>query len=243
MKTKLEGAGMALIAVLHASPIKAQTISDDQRQQIETIVREYLLENPEILQQAYEVLQERSRQQEAESAKKTIAENRDAILRSASDFVAGNPNGKVTVVEFFDYNCQYCKRAAPQILNLIEADPDVRVVMKEFPILSDGSNYAAKAALASMKQGKYWDLHRALMDSTEPIDDTNTLEIAKAAGIDTERLTKDMESADIEKTIKQNHELAQKLGYQRHSGVHSRGQGDTGCRDRRRVGTGSNRIA
>lgn len=203
---------ICLVAALHAAPVAAEPFSEDQRTQIESIVREYLLENPELLQQAYEVLQERARLQQEETVKTAIAENSAAIFKSPGDHVAGNPNGNVTVVEFFDYNCQYCRRAAPQLLKLIESDKNVRVVLKEFPILNDGSSFAAKAAIASMKQSRYWELHRALIEANGPIDDKRTLEIAKTVGIDAERLAEDMKSEDVDKIIRKNHELAQKLG-------------------------------
>lgn len=205
-------AAICLLAPLLTTPVAAETFNEDQKAQIESIVREYLLENPEILQQAYEVLQERARLQQEEVAQTAIRENSAAIFKSPDDHVAGNPDGNATVVEFFDYNCQYCRRAAPEVLKLIESDKNVRVVLKEFPILNDGSSFAAKAAIASMKQNRYWELHRALIEADGPIDDKRTLEIAKTVGVDTERLVEDMKSEDVDKIIRRNHELAQKLG-------------------------------
>lgn len=212
MKMILASAAIGLMAGFHPAPVAAETVTDDERLRIESIIRDYLLKNPEVLQEAYEVLQARDRSKQEEAAQKTIAENGAAIFKSPDDYVAGNPDGNVTVVEYFDYNCQYCKRAAPEVQKLIESDKNVRVVLKEFPILNDGSSFAAKAAIASMKQGRYWELHRALIEESGPIDEKRTLEIAKSVGLDTERLVEDMKDDGVENIIRQNHELAQKLG-------------------------------
>jgi protein-disulfide isomerase len=125
--------------------------------------------------------------------------------------VAGNPNGDVTIVEFFDYKCGYCRKIVPELSQLIKQDGNIRLVMKEFPILSRDSEMAARAAVASVKQGKYWDFHIALMSADE-ITQESVMAIAKGVGIDTVKLAADMAAPSSSDVISRNHELAQKLG-------------------------------
>ena len=128
--------------------------------------------------------------------------------------MAGNPAGKVTVVEFFDYNCGYCKRSLPDVLKLIETDKDVKLVIKEFPILGPGSLVAAKAAVAARRQGKYWEFHLALMNEKGAIDEARVFEVAKTVGLDGAKLRRDMEDPEIAKIIARNHTTAEALGIQ-----------------------------
>jgi protein-disulfide isomerase len=121
-------------------------------------VRAYLLENPEVLQEAYEQLQVKEQRQALAAAGKAIEQNRKALEQDPRDFVA-NPGGKVTVVEFFDYNCGYCRLALPTVIQLVKGDGKIRLVLKELPIFGDDSVAAAKLALASNKQGKYFEMH------------------------------------------------------------------------------------
>jgi protein-disulfide isomerase len=115
-------------------------------------------------------------------------------------------------VEFFDYNCPYCRKVAPTVVELEEADPDLRLVYKEFPILGPGSQFAARAALAATKQGKYLPFHAALMQATEQVTEQSVMEIARAVGLDTEQLTADMQAPAIEDAITRNLRLANALG-------------------------------
>jgi protein-disulfide isomerase len=140
-----------------------------------------------------------------------IAEKAQEIYRSSDDLVLGNPSGKVTIVEFFDYNCGYCKRATPQVAKLIESDQDVRVVIKEFPILGPGSIFAAKAALASAKQGKYREFHTALNGIPEAANQTSVLRVAQDVGLDLDKLRTDMESEAVAEIIRKNKNIAQSL--------------------------------
>ena len=175
-------------------------------------MRSYLLENPEVIVQALEVLQERRRTAEAEALKATLAARRDDLLRDPDAPVAGNPTGDATVVEFFDYNCPYCRRVAPTVRDLIEADPGVRVVYKEMPILGPGSQFAARAALASRAQGKYLEFHEALMNAGEQVGEDSVIEIAREVGLDLDRLAEDMKDPSIEAAIARNLDLASALG-------------------------------
>ena len=161
-----------------------------------------------------EAIQELDRRQavEAQAAtKKKIAERAEEIYRSAGDLVLGNPKGKVTVVEFFDYNCGYCKKAIPEVEKLIQSDKDVRVVIKEFPILGPGSVFAAKAALASRSQGKYDEFHLALTKLNGVKDEASVMQVAEQVGLDLDKLKTDMESDGVSEVIGRNYSLAEAL--------------------------------
>lgn len=142
---------------------------------------------------------------------KAISKNADAIVRSPVTPVAGNPNGDVSVVEFFDYNCPYCRRALPDVLKLINQDGNVRLVLKELPILSDDSVAAAKLALAANKQGKYFEMHQKLFSEAGRANKDKALRIAKELGLDIAQLQRDAENPDIKKALNENKELAVKL--------------------------------
>ncbi len=148
-------------------------------------------------------------QKEAQSA---INANRQSIFHNNKNPVMGDPNGPVTLVEFFDYQCVHCRAFAPTLNSLIKQDPKLRVVLKEFPIFGANSEFAAKAALAAQQQGKYMQFHNALMDSDKPLTNDEVLKLAKQAGLDVKQLQKDMQASAISKQIKANQKLAEKLG-------------------------------
>lgn len=133
------------------------------------------------------------------------------LYHSPDDLVLGNPMGKVTVVEFFDYNCGYCRKALPEVAKLIQSDNDVRVVIKEFPVLGQGSLFAAKAALASAQQGKYAAFHSALNAARVTKNETSVLQVAEGVGIDVNKLKADMENPTIHNVIQANLTLAKFL--------------------------------
>ncbi len=175
-------------------------------------VRDYLLANPEVIMEALQVLQERQRAAAAENLRRTIEARSDEILNDPASPVGGDPAGDVTVVEFFDYNCPYCRQVAPTMAELERADPDLRLVYKEFPILGEGSEFAARAALAARKQGRYVPFHRALMAADERLERDTVLEIARAVGLDVARLEADMADPAIAAAIARNRALAGALG-------------------------------
>ena len=201
--------GIDQVNAQDAPPMSSKTAELDP---FEQRVREYLLKNPEVIMEALQILQERQRAAEAESLKRTIAERSEEILNDPAAPVGGNAAGDVTLVEFFDYNCPYCRRVAPTVVELEEADPDLRLVYKEFPILGPGSQFAARAALASRKQGKYVPFHNALMQATEQVTEETVMEIAREVGLDTERLEADMQDPAIQEAIARNLQLANALG-------------------------------
>ncbi len=190
----------------------AAEFNQTQREELGDIIKDYLLKNPEVLRDAFRELQRREQVAEAERAKTSLIENAASIYRGEHDLVAGNPNGSITLVEYFDYNCGYCKRALPDVLKLIDEDKDLRIVMKEFPILGPGSTYAARAALASRKQGKYWDFHVALLEQRGAVNEDRVNVVAEKVGLNLEQLKADMKSEEVEQTIAENMAVAQSLG-------------------------------
>jgi protein-disulfide isomerase len=174
-------------------------------------VRSYLLSHPEVLLEAAKLLERRQQVAKSEAARQAISVEADRIFRDPASPVVGNPGGDVTLVEFFDYNCHYCKKAAPDVARLVEADPGLRVVYKEFPILGPGSVVAARAALAAMRQGKYQPFHDALMASTTKLSETEIFAKAEEVGIDLPQLRQDMADPAIEQQIQGNLELARTL--------------------------------
>jgi protein-disulfide isomerase len=181
------------------------------RADFESLAKEYLLDNPEVIVEA--VRQMEARQQAAQENELTavVAARQEDIFNDPASPVGGNVAGDVTLVEFFDYNCPYCRQAAPIMQQLQQEDGGVRIVFKEFPILGPGSRFAARAALASQKQGKYVAFHSAMMTYKGQISESSTLEIAAQVGLDVEQLKRDMADPAIEAEIRSNFELADAL--------------------------------
>ena len=205
----------ALIAagvLLLVPAASAQAVFDDaQKKEIGQIVREYLLENPEILIEVSKELETRQKIAEEKQREDALTAGAKEMFHSPDDLVAGNPNGDVTMVEFFDYNCSWCKKGLPEVLSLIDKDKNLRVVMKEFPIFGGDSDYAAMAALASNKQGKYWEFHLALLGHEGKLTRESVDQIAGAQGLDVAKLKADMQSPEIAQIIARNQKLAQDL--------------------------------
>lgn len=210
--------GFVTSAVAQAASGQSQTpvdvsksFSPEQRRAIEQVVREYLLSHPELLMEVSKELEARQQAQLALAQQKLLVEKKDSIFKAPTDYVIGNPNGNISVVEFFDYNCGWCKRAVDELTKLTKSDPNVRVVLKELPIFGENSAFAARAAMASIAQGKYWDFHVALMKERQVTKD-NTLTIAQRVGLDVARLKRDMENPALQAALIANQELAQGLG-------------------------------
>jgi protein-disulfide isomerase len=197
--------------ILRYAPLGlTQSMSIDQ-QRLERIIRDYLKKNPQILVEMATELDKRQAIEQASQQTNAISDNADAIFRSPVSYVAGNPNGDVSVVEFFDYNCPFCRRALHDVVKLINDDGKVRLVLKELPILSNDSVAAAKLALASNKQGKYFEMHQKLLSEPGKADKEKALRIAKDLGLDTDQLQKDAEDPIIKKALDEAKDLAQKL--------------------------------
>src|SRR5438105_868433 len=183
----------------------AQSFSDSQRGDIETIVRDYLLAHPEVLEEAMAELSKRQTAAEAEKQKASVATNAETIFNSPRGVVLGNKDGDVTFVEFFDYNCGYCKRAMADMLDLMKTDPKLKVVLKEFPVLSQGSIEAAQVAVAVRMQDpsgkKYLDFHQKLLMGRGAADKARAMAAAKEAGVDMAKLDQDLTSQEVAATL------------------------------------------
>ena len=198
-----------------AVPPKVETpvaFSTEQKQELEKIIKNYLVSNPEVFLEAQTALEAKMEKEQAEKLKVAIAENAREIYRDPTADIAGNPNGDITVVEFFDYNCGYCKRGLHDVIKLVESDPKVRLVFKELPILSKGSEEASRVAIAAGKQGKYWDMHKAMLEAKGQMNEAAAMQVATKLGLDLEKLKKDMASPEVEAEIKKSEALAKKMG-------------------------------
>ncbi|MGE4280975.1 MAG: DsbA family protein [Magnetospirillum sp.] len=203
---------LASAATLAALPAQAQeTFDAKQTDAVRKIVRDYLMEHPEVIGEAIEALREKMRAQAESEAKKAIESRKDEIFSDANDPVVGNAKGDVVVVEFFDYNCPYCKVVMDPMLEAAKADGKVKVVFKDMPILSEDSLTAARVALAAKKLGKYEDAHRAMMKFRGKLDEKTIFRLVGEAGLNVDQVKKEMMSPEIEKQIKKNIELAHAL--------------------------------
>jgi len=209
-------AAVAFLAFSPPQPARAQNISAAQRAEIEAIIKNYLIANPEVLQEAYTELERRQALAEAAKRRAAVKENAQALFDSTRQVVLGNPQGDATMVEFFDYNCGFCKRALADMLELLKTDPKLKVVLKEFPVLGEGSVEAARVAIAVRMQDKtgkkYLDFHQKLFANRGAIDRPQAIAAAKEAGLDMSRLEKDMASDEIKATLEESFKLADALG-------------------------------
>jgi protein-disulfide isomerase len=201
-----------LTTSLTTRPAAAFDFSSDERGAVERIVRDYLVSHPEVLVEAMQALESKQQVLKDEQSKSAIAANRDGLYNDAAAPVGGNPKGDVTLVEFFDYQCGYCKAVLDDLNRAVKDDGKVRFIYKEFPILGPASTTAAKAALAARVQGKYVDVHNALMGFRGRLDDAAIYRLAGGAGVDVERLKKDMEAPAVTAAIDANLALAEKMG-------------------------------
>jgi protein-disulfide isomerase len=206
----------ALLAVGLPQLARAQDFSPTQRSSIEAIVHQYLIAHPEVLQEAMSELEKRQAVAEEEKHKTAVKEHAQALFSSPDQVTLGNPKGNVTFVEFFDYNCGYCKRAMSDMLTLLKDDSKLKVVLKEFPVLGPGSVEAAHVAVAVRMQDptgkKYLEFHQKLLGGRGHADGAHALAVAKDVGLDMARLEKDMKSPEVEKTLTQDMKLAEALG-------------------------------
>ena len=174
-------------------------------------VRDYLMENPEIIVDAMQNLEQRTQAAQQSEAQLALAAYNDELLHSTDSPVGGNPLGDVTMVEFFDYNCPYCRQVAPAMIDAESGDPNLKIVYKEFPILGPNSVFVAKAALAAARQDLYPEFHKAMMLISEPADESQVEIVAEQIGLDMQQLRTDMQDPAIEGEIQRNFGLAQAL--------------------------------
>ncbi|WP_375414957.1 DsbA family protein [uncultured Bradyrhizobium sp.] len=194
----------------------AQSFSDTQRGEIETIIKNYLLAHPEVLEEVSAELSKRQTAAEAEKHEAAVVRNAQAIFSSPRGVTVGNKDGDVTFVEFFDYNCGYCKRAMTDMLELMKSDSRLKVVLKEFPVLGPGSVEAAQVAVAVRMQDpagkKYLDFHQKLLGGKGQADKARAMAAAKDVGVDMAKLEKDLASPEVRATLEENFKLAEDMG-------------------------------
>ena len=221
MRLDLRPLAAALLAIAlalpAAAPAGAQSFSPDQRGEIERIIKDYLLKHPELLQEVMSELEKRQTAADAEKHRGAIKELSATIFNSSRQVTLGNLQGDVTVVEFFDYNCGYCKRAMTDMLDLLKLDGKVRFVLKEFPVLGEGSMQAAQVAVAVRMQDKtggkkYLEFHQKLLASRGSIDKARAVAAAKEVGLDVARIEKDLASDEVKATLEESYKIAEALG-------------------------------
>lgn len=202
--------------LLFGAPVLAQSFSEPQRAEIETIVRNYLLAHPEVLEEVTAELTKRQTAAEDEKHTAAVQKDADVIFNSPRGVQVGHADGDVNFVEFFDYNCGYCKKAMSDMLTLIKEDPKLKVTLKEFPVLGPGSVEAAQVAVAVRMQDpggqKYLDFHQRLLGGRGEADKAKALAAAKEAGLDMARLEKDLKSPEVRATIEENFKVAEDVG-------------------------------
>lgn len=206
-------AAAAILGLAALSPVAAQNAPD--KAAIEAIVKDYLLKNPEVIQEAMVELERRQRDAEAQAVRKITADPKSPLYTSEHHTVVGNPNGDVTLVEFFDFNCGFCKKGLADVQKVIDTDKNVRVILKEFPILSPGSRDASVVALALREQfdkDKLWKFHVNLLNARGSIGKEQALGAAKDLGADMKRLEIAMASPGIQLALEESKLLADALG-------------------------------
>ncbi len=202
---------LAALLIAACSPDETEAVDATDKAAIEKIVRDYLREHPEVLEEALAELRKRREEQQLAQQRSVISAHNDALRNDPHSVVGGNPEGDVTVVEFFDYNCGYCKRAYPIVKKALEDDSNIRLVYKEFPILGPVSILASRAAIASRKQDKYEPFHDALMALRGSLTEPRLWQVAAEVGLDLDQLRKDMREPEVEQIIRRNHQVAQAL--------------------------------
>jgi protein-disulfide isomerase len=212
--TMLALLGISFTGLASAPPARAadSTLSAAQKEEVKKLVREYILENPSIISEAITALETNSEKAKVEKRAQAMVSRRQEILNPSEGTIIGNTKGDVTVVEFFDYNCGYCKQMFQSIAEVLKEDPKVRLVLKEYPILGPSSVTAAKAALAARKQGKYAEFHVALLGYKGALSDSVIMVIAQNVGLDPKKLQEDMKDPAITDILLKNHSLADDLG-------------------------------
>jgi protein-disulfide isomerase len=205
---------LALFVPFATLPARAAEFTDAQKGEIGSVVKDYLMQNPQVLRDVLVELDRQDKAQEAAKQETAVRDKSATLLNSPYGEVLGNPNGKVTLVEFFDYNCGYCKRALDDMARLLKTQPDLRVVLKDFPVLGPGSVEAAQVAGAVRNQlhgDKFWAFHFKLLGTHGPVAKAQALAAAKDAGADMDQLAKDMAKPDIKTGIEENMKLADSL--------------------------------
>lgn len=200
---------------LPAGALDLTTMNDAERQAFRAEIRAYLLENPEVIMEAVAVLEQRQAEAQVADDTTLIAANEAAIFDDEHSWVGGNPEGDITLVEFMDYRCGYCRRAAPEVAELLESDGNIRFIVKEFPILGEQSELSARFAIATLQHSganAYEAIHDALMAFNGEVDEAALRRLGTSLGLETEAIMAAMDSAEVSRVIAENHALARELG-------------------------------
>ncbi|WP_029005160.1 DsbA family protein [Azorhizobium doebereinerae] len=207
-------AAVAVLGLTATTTLPAAAFTDQEKAELGPLIRDYLVNNPEVLQEAIAVLEKRQSDAESQARAKTLAGMKATVFDSPRGVVVGNPKGNVTLVEFFDYNCGYCKHTLSDINALIKANPNLRVVLREFPVLGPGSVEAAQVAVAVRLAApdKYLAFHQALLGGRGQADRARALAAAKEVGIDPALLQKQATSPELNATLDESMQIAQALG-------------------------------
>ena len=201
---------LTIMLGLLLTPVHANELSEDD---IKALALQAIRENPQIILEAVQLFEEQQKEQQTAQAAEVLISQRSSLERDPNAPVLGNPEGDVTIVEFFDYNCPYCKQVIPEVQALLEGDDNIRLVYREWPILGEGSVFAARAALAARKQGKYEDFHWAMMGLKGRVEEASVLKVASEIGLDIEQLHKDMQAPEVDAHIQTSMELTRALGF------------------------------
>lgn len=208
-------AALGLAGLLSLAPAAAQGLTPEQQKAVRDLVRETLIQNPEIIQEALVELERRNTVAQAEAQRSAVAAERARITDPATSVIIGNPQGDVTIVEFMDYNCGFCKRAMEDMRALAKDDAKLRIVLKDFPILGPDSVEASRVAVAAKNQlqgAKYFEFHNKLMGTKGRVNGAKALEVAKEAGADLDRLRKEMDAPATKAAIEDTVALGDRLG-------------------------------
>lgn len=203
---------VAALAAFALAPIGA-IAGDLAEDRVRELVLETIRQNPEIVLEAVAILEQRQAEAQAVAQADVLSSQRQLLERDPNAPVLGNPDGDVTVVEFFDYNCPYCRRVKPEVKAMIEADQNIRLVYREWPILGDGSVFASRATLAARAQGKYEEFHWAMMELKGRANEASVLRVAQEVGLDIEKLREDMEAPEVQEHIDTSMRLTRALGF------------------------------
>jgi len=201
----------AFLAIAPARPLEAAEITPEQRKAIEAIIHDYLMQNPDVLIEALREAEAKANTETDAKAAQVLRDRHHEVFDDPATPVGGDPRGDVTIVEFFDYRCPYCKQVHPAIQKLLDQDRKLRFVYKEFPVLGEQSDIAAHAALAARLQGRYEAFHNAMMAAKGQITEEVVYRLAGSVGLDVDRLKRDMTDPEIDRALSANRSLAKAL--------------------------------
>jgi protein-disulfide isomerase len=204
-------------AILLVAPVSApaqSSFTDSEKAEIGEIVRQYLINNPGVLDEVVEALERQQMQAQEAAQQQAVSENRNELFHAPTSFVAGNPEGDVTLVEFFDFNCTYCRQMLSTLVELIESNSDLRVVLKDWPVLGEESVQAARVAVAVKNTAPegYFEFHRAMMSQRGRLDGNRALEIAEEIGLDRDAIATASTESRVDETLSENAQLGARIG-------------------------------